>query len=100
MNIRHTLPAAIAALSLSLAAQSGFAASGHLVTQDQVDRLHNGISATEVTQSLGAPESVTSWMDGKHSMVYELQSHTDQQELVYVDLDKNNKVTDVQVVQR
>jgi len=100
MNIRHFISVSIASLGLALAAQSSFAASGHLVTQDQVNNLHDGINSTEVTQALGAPESVTSWMDGKHSMVYELSSPNDQQELVYVDLDKDNKVTDVQVMQR
>lgn len=100
MRARNAL-SIIAAVGFAFAAQASFAASSsHLVTQDQIDHLHDGISAAEVTQSLGTPENVTSWMDGKRSMVYELSSDFDQKELVYVDLDKDNKVTDVQVVQR
>jgi hypothetical protein len=95
MTIRKSLPMIITSLGLAVAAQSGFAASTHLVSQDQLDQLHDGASATEVTQALGAPESVTQWMEGKHSTIAELSSHNDLQELVYVDLGKDSKVTDV-----
>ncbi len=103
MNARKTFTVAIASLGLglALAAQASFAASsGHLVTQDQIDHLRAGATTAEVTQALGAPESVSSWMDGKHSMVYELSTDFDQKELVYVDLGKDGRMVDVQVMQR
>jgi len=100
MNARKVLTIA-ASLGLAIAAQASFAASSsHIVTQDQVDSVKAGETSAQVSQSLGAPENVTHWMSGEHSMVYELSSHNDQQELVYVDLDKDNKVTDVQVIDR
>jgi len=100
MNARNAL-SIFAALGLALAAQASFAASSdHLVTQDQIDQVRAGATASAVTQTLGAPENVTHWMNGEHSMVYELSNANDQQQIVYVDLDKNNKVTDVQVINR
>jgi len=99
MNTRKAVTVAIASLGLALAAQASFAAD-HLVTQDQIDHLRAGATTTEVTQALGAPESVTGWMDGKHSMVYELSTDFDQKELVYVDLGKDGRMVDVQVMQR
>jgi outer membrane protein assembly factor BamE (lipoprotein component of BamABCDE complex) len=101
MNTRKAFTVAIASLGLALAAQASFAASGdHTVTQDQIDHLRAGATTAEVTQTLGAPESVTGWMDGKHSMVYELSTSFDQKELVYVDLGKDGRMVDVQVMQR
>ncbi len=100
MNARNALVIA-ASLGLAFAAQASFAAStSYRVTQEQIDQVRAGAAAAEVTQTLGAPENVTRWMSGSRSMVYELASPNDQQELVYVDLDKDNKVTDVQVVGR
>ena len=100
MNARNVF-SIVSALGLAIAAQASFAASdSHLVTQDQIDQVRAGTAAAEVTQTLGAPENVTNWMSGERSMVYELSSHNDQQQLVYVDLDKDNKVTDVQVIDR
>jgi len=100
MNARNAL-SIFATLGLALAAQASFAASSdHLVTQDQIDQLRAGTASAEVAEVLGAPENVTNWMSGERSMVYELSSHNDQQQLVYVDLDKNNQVADVQVIPR
>jgi hypothetical protein len=39
-------------------------------------------------------------MSGTSSIVYELLTADDQPQLVYVDLDKNNKVTNVEVIER
>ena len=100
MTIRKSLPAIIASLGLALATQSGFAASTDLVAQQQLDHLHDGASATEVTQALGTPENLTQWMNDKHSLVRELSSHNNPQELIYVDLGKDSTVTDVQTEQR
>jgi outer membrane protein assembly factor BamE (lipoprotein component of BamABCDE complex) len=100
MAIRKSLPALIASLGLALATQSGFAASTNLVSQDHLDPLHDGASATEVTQALGTPESPTQWMDGKHSMVFDISSHSDPMEIVYVDLDSGNAATDGQTEKR
>lgn len=100
MNARTAFNVA-ASVSLAILAQASFAASAsHLITQDQIDAVHTGESATEVSQRLGSPENVTRWMSGEHSMVYELSRNTGDKELVYVDLDKDNKVTDVQLVDR
>jgi hypothetical protein len=100
MAIRKSLPALIASFGLALATQSGFAASTEPVSQDQLDQLHDGASATEVTQALGTPDSPLQWMDGKHSMVLDISSHSDPLEIVYVDLDRGNTVTDVQTEKR
>ena len=100
MNARNALVIA-ASIGLAFAAQASFAAStSYRVTQEQIDQVRAGTTAAEVTQTLGAPDNTTRWMSGTQSMVYELASPNDQQELVYVDLDKDNKVTDVQVVGR
>ncbi len=100
MTIRKSLPAIIALLGLALTTQSGFAASTDLLAQHQLDHLHDGASATEVTQALGTPENPLQWMDGKHSMVLDISSHSDPLEIVYVDLDGGNTVTDVQTEKR
>lgn len=99
MNIRKALPLVISSLALALAAQASHAA-GNLVTQAQLDQLKPGISVDEVTRVLGAPEDTTSWMNGTRSMVYELAGHDSDQKLVYVDLGKNGKMTDIQIVAR
>ena len=100
MNARKSIAFGIASLGLALAAQASFAAGSHVVTQGQIDQIQAGASATEVAQKLGAPENTTRWMSGARSMVYEQQSANDQAQLVYVDLDRDNKVTDVAVIGR
>ena len=99
MNIRKTLPLIISSLGLALAAQASHAAE-NVVTQAQLDQLKPGISVDEVTRVLGAPEDTTSWMNGTRSMVYELSSHDSDQKLVYVDLGKDGKMADVQIIAR
>jgi outer membrane protein assembly factor BamE (lipoprotein component of BamABCDE complex) len=101
MNAPKTIAVIAASLGLALAAQASFAAENdHVVTQAQIDQIHGGESAAEARQILGAPESTTSWMSGTSSIVYELHTADDQPQLVYVDLDKNNKVTNVEVIER
>jgi hypothetical protein len=100
VTIRKSLPAIIASLGLALATQSGFAASTDLPAQHPLDHLHDGASATEVAQALGTPESPLQWMDGKHSMVLDISSHSDPLEIVYIDLDGGNTVTDAQTEKR
>lgn len=100
MNANKALAIA-ASIGLAFAAQSSFAATGdHLVTPHQINQIRAGQSASEVSQALGSPENVTSWMNGQHSMVYELSRSSGDQELVYVDFGKDNKVTNVQVEER
>ena len=99
MNIRKALPLVVSSLALALAAQASHAAD-NLVTQAQLDQLKPGISVDEVTRVLGAPEDTTSWMNGTRSMVYELSSHDSDQKLVYVDLGKDGKMADVQIIAR
>jgi len=99
MNIRKALPLVISSLGLALAAQASHAAE-NLVTEAQLAQLKPGISVDEVTRVLGAPENTTGWMNGTRSMVYEISSHDNDQKLVYVDLGKDGKMTDVQIISR
>jgi len=101
MNAPKIIAVVAASLGLALAAQASFAATNdHVVTQAQIDQIHAGESADQARQILGAPENTTNWMSGTSSIVYELHTADDQPELVYVDLDKNNKVTNVEVIER
>jgi len=102
MHARHLLVVSLASLGLALAAQPGFAATrdGHLVTHAQLHQISQGDSAARVSDVLGAPSDVTRWQGGRQSMDYEISSHNDMQQLVYVNLDRNNKVTGVQIISR
>jgi outer membrane protein assembly factor BamE (lipoprotein component of BamABCDE complex) len=101
MNAPKIIAVFAASLGLVLAAQASFAATNdHVVTQAQIDQIHAGESADEARQILGAPESAANWMSGASSIVYELHTANDQPQLVYVNLDKSNKVTNVQVLAR
>lgn len=100
MNTRQTLTLGIAAIGLSLAAQASFAATSHIITHAQLNQIRAGDTAAQVTEALGAPADTTSWFNGKHSMDYSIASRNDMLKTVYVDLDQNNKVVDVQVLSR
>ena len=100
MTIRQSLPIIIVSLGLALTAQSGFAASARLIPQDQPDQLHDGASAAEVTQALDTPETLTLRRDDRHSQIREISGNNDPQELIYVDLYKNENPTNVQTGQR
>lgn len=99
MNFRKALPLVASTLALALATQASYAA-GSLVTESQLSQLKPGASVDEVNRVLGAPENTTSWMNGTSSMVYEISSDDSDQQLVYVDLGKDGKMTDVQVIKR
>lgn len=99
MKTRKALP--LAAISLSLALAAAFAnAADFMVTDSQLSELKPGITFDEVTRVLGAPEDTTSWINGSQSLVYEMSGHDHDQQLVYVNLGKNGKMTDFQVVDR
>lgn len=100
MNTRKTLTIVISSIGLALAAQSSFASPSHLVTNSELSQIKPGDSMAHVQQVLGAPEDVTSWFGGKRSMDYEISSHNDMHRIVYVNLDRNNKVTGVQIASR
>lgn len=100
MNTRKALAIVISSIGLALASQTTFASTDHLVTHAQLNQIKIGDSAAHVSQVLGAPEDVTTWFGGTHSMDYEISSHSDMQRIVYVDLDSNNKVSGVQELSR
>ena len=101
MNAPKTIAVIAASLGLALAAQASFAAANdHVVTQAQIDQIQKGESAAEARQVLGAPESTTNWITGTSSIVYELYAPNEESQLVYVNLDKSNKVTNVEVIER
>jgi hypothetical protein len=101
MNTRKSIFIIAASVGLALAAQGSLAAEGtHLVTRSQLNKLPSDCKAEEVTRILGTPESVTRWMDGSRSLVYEMSTHYDQLQHVYVDLGRDNKMTDIQIIER
>ena len=101
MITRKSISIAAAAICLTLAAQASFAsAANHLVTRAQLNQIPDGCTAAQIKQALGAPESVTRWMDGSRSLVYEMTTHNNQQQHVYVDLGSNDRMTDIQIIER
>lgn len=97
----RTLSVLFAALGLTLAAQSSIAATtDHTITEAQLNSIHNGEAISQVTRTLGAPESLTHWFGSKQSIVYELPNPITEQQLVYINFDNRNKVTGVQVINR
>lgn len=101
MNTHKSIFIIAASVCLALAAQASLASEGtHLVTRTQLSKLPSGCKAEEVTRTLGTPESVTRWMDGSRSLVYEISTHYDQLQHVYVDLGSNNRMTDIQIIER
>jgi len=77
---------------------SAFTIADNHVTQAQIDAVHTDETRDEVVNTLGAPRNITSWMDGSRSMVYETYNSLEGLEHVYVDLDKDGKVTTVEVL--
>jgi len=101
MNIHKSIFIIAASVGLALAAQGSLASEGtHLVTRSQLNKLSTGCNSEEITHALGTPESVTRWMDGSRSLVYEMSTHYDQLQHVYVDLGSDNKMTDIQIIER
>jgi len=101
MRIRHLILPLIPAILLSLTAPVAFAAPQfHVITLKQLDAVHDGEREAEVSRILGAPEDITRWFGGERSMVYEISSHNDMLELVYIDLDKNARVSAIHVLSR
>jgi len=97
----RTLSVLLAAFGLTLAAQSSMAATtDHTITEAQLSNIHNGQAISQVTRTLGEPESLTHWFGGKQSIVYELPTPVAEQQLVYINFDNRNKVTGVQVINR
>lgn len=99
MNVRKMICAALPCLAMAGAAQFAHAA-GNLVTQTELDQLKTGDSVEVITRALGKPENTTRWMDGTSSMVYEISDHNSDQKIVYVNLNKNNVMSGVQILQR
>ena len=90
-----------ASASLALSAQGSIASeSTHLVTRTQLSKLTTGCHSEEIIHALGTPESVTRWMDGSRSLVYEMSTHFTQLQHVYVDLGSDNRMTDIQIIER
>jgi hypothetical protein len=102
MKIRYSLTAVVASLGLALVALPGQAAavSANPVTETQLGGIQAGEPSNNVTAQLGTPEDVTNWMDGSHSLAYELSDPYGTSKIAYVDVDKDGKVTDTQIVER
>jgi len=101
MRTAKSLLFTVAVTGLTLATQTSFATeSNHQVTRSQLNRIPEGCSSAEVKRELGAPESVTRWLDGSRSLVYEITTHFNEQQHVYIDLDSNDKMTDIQIIER
>jgi len=102
MKIQYSLPVVIASLGLALVALPGQAAivSAHPVTETQLDRIQAGELSKDVTAQLGKPENVTHWMDGSRSLAYELSDPYGTSKIAYVDVARDGKVSEVQVVER
>lgn len=99
MNARLVL--FLAAVASAVAMQSAMASAlPHVITLRQLDGVHTGASVSRVCQILGAPEDITRWVGGQRSMVYEIYSHNDMQELVYIDLDHNARVRAIHILSR
>jgi outer membrane protein assembly factor BamE (lipoprotein component of BamABCDE complex) len=97
MHIQKPICMIILGSLMVATAQLAQAADNHLVTSSQLDQLKAGDSVETITHVLGSPENTTRWMNGTSSMLYEMSDHNSDQKLVFVDLDKNNLLTGVQI---
>lgn len=101
MQARSMLSIVAASAGIAFAMMPGqasaFTVADDHITQAQVDAVHSNETRDEVISALGTPRNITSWMDGSRSMVYETYDALDGLQHVYVDLDKEGKVTTVEV---
>lgn len=98
----HPLVSALVASSLVLVAlpsQAVTVPSAHNVTQAQIDGLRAGEPVSEITKTLGTPENTTAWLDGSRSLVYDLVSSGEPAKFAYVDLTRDGKLAEVQIVE-
>ncbi|MEN3110766.1 hypothetical protein ACFONG_02800 [Uliginosibacterium paludis] len=62
----------------------------------QINAIERGASQTEVVQSLGQPRDTPSWLNGTHSLVYEVPGALDPSRVAYINFGRDNKVINVQ----